>query len=216
MGSQHRKNLIKQFFCFLKDEGFRGSGNTVRRTQNQVIHVVNAQTDKYGDGFYINLGVHLYEFDKPISKSKANREDIDEASCIFRKRLSPPYSQQHWQDPKDDKEVDSTLKTILSQWKAKGDPYFSSFVYPAFFQDVITGVNPRKLNSQELLIFALISLHTGNHQSAFNFSSHIVERQGTSIFLVEKAEKVMEQAKDKGAINPAELREQLKWSKSKP
>lgn len=57
----------KEFFGLLKDRfaralwqaGFKGSGQTFRRVQGEVINAINIQVNKYGGSVAVNLGLHL-------------------------------------------------------------------------------------------------------------------------------------------------------------
>ena len=43
----------------LRSDGFKGSGKTFRRFENELIHVVNIQGSRYGSMCCVNLAVHL-------------------------------------------------------------------------------------------------------------------------------------------------------------
>jgi hypothetical protein len=51
--------IVSEFGPVFKDAGFRKQRATWRRVNTETIFVVNLQRSRWGDNFYVNLGVHL-------------------------------------------------------------------------------------------------------------------------------------------------------------
>ena len=78
---------------------------------------------------------------------------------------------------------------------------------------MISGADFRKLSARELLDYALVAIHIGRYQDAFNLSHQIIDRLGVDQQFKSDARLIADRAKSKGAIDPVELRAKLEWPK---
>lgn len=212
MSYKLRRKLIKFFFDVLKEEGFESSKKSaliLRRFHPPLTHVVEINSWKYGGGFCINMGVHLDSLRSPISKQSIAPDEVEESSCLFRMSLRV----QGWDDPKDVSELPEYLENLKQFWNEHGKTFFSSYKYPETFEEMISGADFRKLSARELLDYALVAIHIGRYQDAFNLSHQIIDRLGVNQQFKSDARGIADIAKSKGAIDPAELRAKLEWPK---
>lgn len=212
MSYKLRRKLIKSFFDVLKEEGFEPSKKSaliLRRFHPPLTHVVEIDSWKYGGGFYINMGVHLDSMRSPISKQSIAPDEVEEPNCLFRMRLRV----QGWDDPKDVSELPEYLENLKQFWNEHGKTFLSSYKYPETFEEMISGADFRKLSTRELLDYALIAIHIGRYQDAFNLSHQIIDRLGVAQQFKSDARLIADIAKSRGAIDPAELRAKLEWPK---
>lgn len=207
-----RRKVIKLFFDVLRNEGFEGSGYRVRRFKDPIIHVVEVQSERSMNEFYINMGVHIDSLRFPMSIKPIIRNEIEESNCYFRQRLSPYRNELGWNDPTDDAEVLDTLDLLLNCWSIQGKEFFSSYKYPQTFEEMISRVIPSSLSSFELLKHAYIAMQIKDFQAAFILASRVVDRMGVPLKIKQEAQEVIENAKNQGAIDPADLRKNLNWS----
>lgn len=216
MSYKLRRKLIKSFFDVLKEEGFESSKKSaliLRRFHPPLTHVVEINSWKYGGGFYINIGVHLDSLRSPISKQSIALDEVEESNCLFRMRLFKSKKVQGWDDPKDVSELPEYLENLKQFWNEHGKTFFSSYKYPETFGEMISGADFRKLSAREMLDYALIAIHIGRYQDAFNLSHQIIDRLGVAQQFKSDARAIADIAKSKGAIDPAELRAKLEWPK---
>ncbi|HMO20310.1 MAG TPA: DUF4304 domain-containing protein [Candidatus Melainabacteria bacterium] len=181
----------------------------LRRFHPPLTHVVEIDSWKYGGGFYINMGVHLDSMRSPISKQSIAPDEVEEPNCLFRMRLRV----QGWDDPKDVSELPEYLENLKQFWNEHGKTFLSSYKYPETFEEMISGADFRKLSTRELLDYALIAIHIGRYQDAFNLSHQIIDRLGVAQQFKSDARLIADIAKSRGAIDPAELRAKLEWPK---
>ena len=159
--SEFLKILSDVLYPTLREEGFRGSGATLRRIREPLIHVFNVQGSSNAKGCYINLGVHL-EFLETVSGR--HLMDIREVDCAFRTRLSPsePRSLGRWQYGFYQLDGVKTAKSIVEEWSTEGHKFFSQYeTYPDSFRDIVANANVDEERPIDLFIFAKIARELG-------------------------------------------------------
>jgi hypothetical protein len=88
--------LRNRLFPVLRAQGFRGSGTTLRRISEPVVHVVNVQGSSTGQRCYVNLGAHLSFLPGPGGGYVPDCKLL-EYQCVFRRRVDPePTYQFGW------------------------------------------------------------------------------------------------------------------------
>lgn len=90
-------NCLKtEFAPKLRKLGFTGSGQNFRRIQNEVIHTLNIQINKYGGSCCVNLGLHLTFLPIAGGTQLVVPQKLQATSCEFRWRLTPPDFTDYW------------------------------------------------------------------------------------------------------------------------
>jgi hypothetical protein len=79
MASENSRRLQHALAPALKQAGFEKSGATWRKTNDDVVSVLNLQGSQWGPSFYVNLGVYF--------RALGDREAPCEADCHIRTRL---------------------------------------------------------------------------------------------------------------------------------
>jgi hypothetical protein len=85
------RDEIKDLATLLRAAGFKGSGQTFRRVEDEWVVVVNVQGSKWGDAFFVNLAAH------PVVIPTINDDPVDikklkEYDCLFRTRVGDRWS----------------------------------------------------------------------------------------------------------------------------
>jgi hypothetical protein len=90
-------NTLKQEFSpLLRSEDFKGSGQNFYRVSADLVHVINIQGSKWGDGYAVNLGLHPLGMRIRGAPISPEPKRLKEYECIFGKRLSPSPETDHW------------------------------------------------------------------------------------------------------------------------
>ena len=166
----------RQLYPELFQQGFRGSGVTLRRVAGELIHVVNIQGSSSGKGGYVNLGAHLaflpragLVHDEPARLTKYR--------CAFRTRVNPePHFHLAWPYGGSRAEAARNVSLLREAFCIRAPQFFSHFAsYPASFSDVTpssleAAPRPCFLASGSLLVWAQIALHLGNADTARAFA----------------------------------------------
>ena len=87
--------IIGSLQPFLKSWEFAGHGRNFRKILENAVAVLNFQADKFGDGFYINLGAQPLFVPTELNL-EPDPQIISEEECIFRKRVDPPLGLRTW------------------------------------------------------------------------------------------------------------------------
>jgi hypothetical protein len=169
--SSFLKLLAKEFYPVLRAEGFRGSGTTVRRIDEPLIHVFNVQGSSSGGRFYMNLGAHL-SFLPPEGGQAIAPALLQEAHCIFRDRIDPPTGQQFgWAYGKTPEEAAEIVEFIISEWQRQAQPFFQRYgTYPASFLSLLSQVNRDEIHPRTSLHYSRIADHLGMIDRAITFA----------------------------------------------
>ncbi|MEG2803532.1 DUF4304 domain-containing protein [Stenotrophomonas sp.] len=158
--------LRQDFFPILRREGFRGSGNSLRRVSGPLVHVVNFQASSSGGRCYLNLGAHLSFLPVPGGKD-APPDQLDEASCAFRLRVQSPDPSGGWVYGESADQAKESLTGLVSRWSHVGKAFFETFAtYPDSFVSILDSLDPSAMRSPDLLIHARIAMHLGRVEQA--------------------------------------------------
>jgi hypothetical protein len=165
------KVLTKKFYPVLRAEGFRGSGSTLRRIEEPVIHVFNFQGSSSSDRCYLNLGAHL-SFLPPVGRHGVTPASIREYHCAFSDRIDPPAGQEFgWVYGLTPEEAALNVDFLVSEWHTQGQPFFRRYAsYPESFLSLLNQTSPDDLNGRDALIYARIAIHLGRPDLAMTFS----------------------------------------------
>jgi Domain of unknown function (DUF4304) len=155
----------------LRAEGFRGSGSTLRRIDEPVIHVFNVQGSSSGNCCYLNLGAHL-SFLPPEGGRVVAPASFQEAHCIFRDRIDPPTgSSTGWFYGRTPEEAADLVEFLVSEWRTQGQRFFRRYgSYPESFLSLLAEVNPDEIHSRDALHYARIAVHLGLIDRASTFA----------------------------------------------
>ncbi len=152
------KSLSAQLYPILRAEGFKGSGNTLRRVNDQVVHVFNVQGSSGGETCYLNLGAHLTFLPMP-GGGEPDAKTLKECECVFRDRFDPPagsgfgWSYGHNQD-----ELNETVAYIRDHWSIYAHPFFDRYSrFPDSFVRLVDDVDSSAVHPIELLTLARIA-----------------------------------------------------------
>lgn len=78
------RELLKRIAPPLRALGFRGSGQNYRKTEGDLVCVINFQGSKWGDAFFVNLGAQPTFIP---AEGDADLEKLKECQCVFRERV---------------------------------------------------------------------------------------------------------------------------------
>ena len=157
------KALSKQFYPILREEGFKGSGNTLRRINDPVVHVFNVQGSLSGNRFYLNLGAHLLFLPNPGGVFPTAKT-LKEYQCLFHERFdSPPGEGRGWVYGRNMEEMNENIAFIKDHWKIYGQEFFDRYTdYPDDFVALIESYDPSETPIGYLLPFARIAANLGD------------------------------------------------------
>lgn len=82
------KEVLKKVAPVLRALGFRGSGQNYRRSEGDFVFVINFQSSRSGDNFYVNLGA------QPVfipAEGDADLAKLKEHECILRRRVGKEW-----------------------------------------------------------------------------------------------------------------------------
>jgi hypothetical protein len=152
----------KKLYPILREDGFRGSGSTLRRVADPLIHVFNIQGSSSADGCYINLGAHL-AFLPSDGGGSCEAATIKEYQCAFRERLEPlDDSNGRWPYGRTQSEADATVEEMIKAWRNRGIPFFDRFGnYPDAFAEHVRAAVRTPPHPGHALTYARIGVHLG-------------------------------------------------------
>ena len=147
------KLLSKELYPLLRAEGFRGSGTTLRRITEPLVHIFNFQGSISSDECYINLGTHL-SFLPSVGSKVLPAASLKEYHCVFRDRIEPPTGQAHgW------------------AYGQTPEPFFRRYAsYPESFVSLVNGTDPDEIHPSDALQYARIAVHLGLRDRARAFA----------------------------------------------
>lgn len=173
---------MKEVFApALRSAGFKGSGQNFLRKVGESVHAVNIQGSKYGDEFFVNLGLH-YAFLPPCwCEALPPNRKFKERDCEFRWRLSPPSgAHKAWHYGSSSGEALKQVESLLNEFERRADPVFQQFATPAGLASALTMENlaNRSLGNFPFsnsatgyaLALARIHAHLGNVVEAARFA----------------------------------------------
>ncbi len=161
------KLLSKRFYPLLRSEGFRGSGATLRRYDDPVVHVFNVQGSSGGTSCYLNMGAHLMFLPTPAG-STPDAKKLKEYECVFRGRLEPPTGPATgWAYGTTEAEMQESVSSICDHWPKFGYPFYERYShYPDDFSTLIAEVDECSVHPIELLTLARLAVHLGDAKRA--------------------------------------------------
>jgi len=166
--SSFLKLLAAGLYPTLRAQGFRGSGTTLRRLPEPIVHVFHFQGSANADRYYLNLGAHL-SFLPPEGGLQVPCAKFDDAHCIFRARIDPPAPAYAWHYGHNEGEALSVIQNIAAQWQQQAVPFFSAYSpYPAAFLGLVSVHVP--VGNRTTLHFARIAVHLGLIEQAVTFA----------------------------------------------
>lgn len=140
----------------LRDEGFKGSGTTLRRIAGERIDVLNIQGSRYGGQCCVNFGVH-FSFLPSAGGSVIDLKKIQEYQCEFRDRLhEPPESDHWWAYGETDADAEGSVASLVEMYERRGALFFGKFEP---FPDAFERIAPIDIESGDLS--ALLGYLTG-------------------------------------------------------
>jgi hypothetical protein len=156
--------LRTEFFPGLRESGFQGSGTTLRRITEPIIHVVNIQGSSSAAGFYVNLGTHL-SFLPTEGGSVCVPKAIKESQCSFRTRVDPLPSLSRdgsWPYGRDERQARLVIGELWFAWRNQAEPYFSSMAsFPEDFSLLVEETVSTSPHPSHALTIARIGLKVG-------------------------------------------------------
>ena len=160
----NRKSFLKvladRFYPVLRDQGFQGSGTTLRRVQEPLVHVVNIQGSSSADGFYVNLGAHLLFLPKEGGGS-AVAGTLEESECAFRGRIDPSNTIGRWPYAR------TSIEKLLKEWPRQGEAFFRQYsVFPDDFRKLVEAALVSAPRPYDGLKYARIAARLGARAEA--------------------------------------------------
>lgn len=120
--STFQKTLARHLYPVLRREGFKGSGATLRRVVEPVVHVFNLQGSTSGDRCYLNLGAHLDFLPGGPIRTPDKRLEYE---CEFRNRIRSPANDHAWRYGETPEQGETTALAIVAAWESQGRPWFA-------------------------------------------------------------------------------------------
>jgi hypothetical protein len=146
----------------LRDEGFKGAGNTLRRLNGDVVHVFNIQGSSGGDCCYLNLGAHL-GFLPGNDGAMIELSRVAESGCLFRDRIDPPNGASGWSLVDDSSVQEAHVDLAVREWHLQGLKFFAKFrEFPASFSILVNDPQMELHHPHFLLNYARIAEALGD------------------------------------------------------
>ena len=177
MASMDRKTfqkiLSKHFYPTLRAQGFRGSGATLRRIDGDLLHLFNFQGSSGGEGFYVNLGVHIASLGgPPLDKAL-------EHNCAFRQRMDPlrDTAGRRWPYGSSEADAMAVIEELAAQSGTIANQFFANYAtYPGSFLQLVEGTDAHSLNPYKALTYAKIALNLGKRERALEIAEEAIPR----------------------------------------
>ncbi|GAB7533244.1 hypothetical protein PS3A_56600 [Pseudomonas sp. 3A(2025)] len=166
--SEFFKLLAQKLYPVLRAEGFKGSGQTLRRIDGPLIHVFNVQGSRGGEQCYLNLGAHL-DFLPAEGGLAVQPQKLEEAHCVFRGRIdSPAGAAFGWAYGDSEEQAEETIAFIVSEWQRVGRAFFAQHAfYPQSYEALLLReVDADAIHARSALHLARIAAHLGQHERA--------------------------------------------------
>jgi hypothetical protein len=158
-----RQALTRHLYPVLRDEGFKGSGATLRRIAGPVVHVFNVQGSGGGARCYLNLGVHLAFLTPGRALST-----LLEYDCALRDRMDPPAAGAlGWDYGHSEDELEANARATVAAWAARGRPFFARHGrWPEDFTALVAAFDARAGHAATGLTIARIAHELGDTRRA--------------------------------------------------
>lgn len=168
--SSFLKLITRMLYPVLRAEGFRGSGTTLRRVEEPLIHVFNFQGSRSECCCYLNLGTHL-SFLPAEGGIAVEPGSFLEYHCVFRGRIHPPPGPSFgWFYGHSSEEAAESVEFIVSEWPTQARTFFNRYAtYPESFIALVSEASPDQIHPRDCLHFARIAnqLNMGDRTLAF-------------------------------------------------
>jgi hypothetical protein len=166
--------LSAHLYPLLREEGFRGSGGTLRRIKNPVVHIFHFQGSRNGDGCFLNLGAHL-TFLPPEGGLEIPPERFDDAHCAFRTRINRPGTNEPWPYGERDNDALAVIQQMASEWRLQAAPFFNAHgSFPESFSAQVSAHHPT--GDRSTLHYARIAAYLGLTEKAIALANAGLER----------------------------------------
>ncbi len=171
------KAISTKLYPILRAEGFSGSGNTLRRINDPIVHVFNLQGSSGGETCYVNFGAHLMFLPKS-GGGQPDAKKLKEYECAFRDRLDPPTGQGFgWSYGTDQDEMNETIAFICDHWSIYGHEFFNRYsLYPNDFASLVENSVESTVHPIELITLARIAAHLGKNTRAKALAKEALRR----------------------------------------
>ncbi|MBC8059049.1 MAG: DUF4304 domain-containing protein [Clostridiaceae bacterium] len=196
------KKLMKNYFApTLRKYGFKGSGfNYIKATENHYIYTVQIQSDKYGEGCWIELGVTT-DFLPDTLGYTINPKKVSPLDCEFRKRLDPTINDSMWLFGETEDKAKQSIVEMAHEFEQTGLVYFKQFVdFPSplsliTIEDIINESPVLKHLESPLdlrLAMTVARVHTflGNKRDAIKFCDWGLNNIGRATGLISVFEEI--------------------------
>lgn len=196
--------LKDEFAPKLREVGFSGSSLNFRRVDNDVIHAINIQGNKWGGSCAVNLGIHLTFL--PMAGRPDLKPDIKtmkEVDCAFRRRLSPDGKADHWWKYDGDGWLGSperSAQSLVDIFFKVGEPYFQkhstveAIIAGLDYEAIVAGRHEGILRGTTTLYAALLAArihkHLGNVEAAQRFARLGLQKLGGAFTLKPELEEL--------------------------
>ena len=165
------KLISTELFPSFRAEGFKGSGSTLRRIQDPVIHVFNVQGSTSADRCYLNVGAHL-SFLPAEGGLPVEPKSFLEYHCTFRDRIDPPAKGMAWSYGRTIEEARATIASMLVEWGSQGKRFFERYkTYPGSFLKLVETEDPRTVHPSMALRYAKIAMSLQRVDLAMTYAS---------------------------------------------
>ena len=166
--------LSAHLYPTVRDEGFRGSGATLRRIGDPVVHIFHFQGSRHGDGCFLNLGAHL-TFLPPEGGLEVPPARFDDAHCAFRTRIDRPGSSDPWPYGEREKDALAIIQQMALEWRRQAVPFFAAYgAFPESFAAQVSAHRPD--GDRSTLHYARIAAHLGLKEKAITLAKAGLER----------------------------------------
>src|SRR5512139_920033 len=112
----------------LRDLGFKGSGQHFLRTSGETLNAINIQGSKYGEGCFVNLGLHFSFLPPCWAEAVDPLRKWKEIDCEFRWRLeSEPGHDKLWEYGTRPHKVYEQVQNLIETYANQGEVEFQRF-----------------------------------------------------------------------------------------
>ena len=173
------KLLSTKLYPTLRDDGFKGSGTTLRRSDGRFHHIFHVQGSTSAIACYINLGAHV-DFLPAEGGGTFSSNGFDEPSCSFRARLQSRNGER-WSYGETEAATLSTVQEMILAWGTQGHAFFERFGSAKEAENLerlIQELEAPAVHPYRALIGARIAAYVGENQRALHIATAAVERVG--------------------------------------
>ena len=168
-------------YPMLRQEGFRGSGPTLRLFREDIVQVFSFQNRREGGSSCVNLGTHPLFLPSPSGRISEPWDRVEEHSCEFRRRLAPEGQVDRWWSHEGTgEEITHRAKEILDLYLSVGRRFYARAVD---LRGLLSSITPADVSKGDLswypgnstavraaLTLARLCVHFGRPDSAAVFA----------------------------------------------